>query len=983
MTTPSTSDEIDQLGADVPVAAGVLTQPSQYRYGAGFVDAASGVRFEGHHPLARPDLWSQYLEGLEETYGARNLMVSRNLEELRAGVGVSLFFLGVDSEGRAVSGLRLQGPLDTIHDAVMVEEMAESPEIGVIKERLGDLVASGACEVKGAWSRGGSELGYVSTDLLVHLIIHAAYWLGAESSIATVDERLLAAGYRESYEPISFVPVPYPDERYHTVALSFPRATAFAASSDETRGTLVAEAEQFLESTATVDKDSADPSRATSSHPLVLNPTVAADAAVLQIIRNEPRLIEIDRLYQQVAQLTTLVPALKGGDAEPDAHWVYYPWRRTLVHVVGPRPFSILRLTRNRNKITRDEQAKLASLRIGIVGLSAGHVIAHTLALEGLAGELRLADFDTLELSNMNRIPATMLDLGVNKATIAARRIAELDPYLKVVIQPEGITDENIGAFLDGLDLVIEECDSLDMKLLVREHARARRIPVIMETSDRGVLDVERFDLEPDRPVFHGLLGDIGCDELAGLSLAEKTPYVLRIIGASTASSRGAASLLEVGSTLSGWPQLGSEVTLGAVTAAAAVRRFGLDGDLASGRVHFDVEEILNRLAPVGATGVNAADLLAPAPEDPTLVTGDIIEHVVDAARRAPSGGNVQAWRFEATNGSIDFFYDPDHSHSAMDIDQRGSLVALGAGVLNARVAAAARHRLGPVRIFPEGRYAGQGASHAMANHVATMTLGNERDTALAGLAPYLESRVSNRRLGSPTTIVADDVEALRRAVTAEGGRLHFYSDREQIAQGAKMLGAADRLRFLLPTVHSQMLSEVKWPGQDDLHTGLDVRSLEMDATGLAALELLARGDVMGHLTDWRAGAILAARTEMAVATSSALALITVPRSDPTWYVRGGGALERFWLTAEMLGLGVQPAAPLYVYAVDEIDLLELGGERNLDELDRQARAFAAFWDLEAGESMIMALRVLHAPRPSVHSIRRPLSEVLTRRSAL
>jgi hypothetical protein len=27
-----------------------------------------------------------------------------------------------------------------------------------------------------------------------------------------------------------------------------------------------------------------------------------------------------------------------------------------------------------------------------------------------------------------------------------------------------------------------------------------------METSDRGVLDVERFDLEPDRPIFHGLL---------------------------------------------------------------------------------------------------------------------------------------------------------------------------------------------------------------------------------------------------------------------------------------------------------------------------------------------------------------------------------------------------------------------------------------------------------------------------------------------
>jgi len=157
-------------------------------------------------------------------------------------------------------------------------------------------------------------------------------------------------------------------------------------------------------------------------------------------------------------------------------------------------------LDRNRNKLTRAEQARQRTLRIGIVGVSAGHSIAHVLAMEGLAGEIRLADFDVLELSNLNRIPASVLDLGVNKAVVAARRIAEIDPYLHVTVVPEGIRPDNLSVFLDGLDLVIEECDSLDVKMLVREAARERAIPVIMETSDRGVLDVERFDLEPDRP---------------------------------------------------------------------------------------------------------------------------------------------------------------------------------------------------------------------------------------------------------------------------------------------------------------------------------------------------------------------------------------------------------------------------------------------------------------------------------------------------
>ncbi len=104
------------------------------------------------------------------------------------------------------------------------------------------------------------------------------------------------------------------------------------------------------------------------------------------------------------------------------------------------------------------------------------------------------------------------------------------------------------------------------------------------------MLDVERFDLEPERPVFHGLLDGLHSSDLAGLTTAQKAPYVLRILGPGDISSRGAASLIEVGETITGWPQLGSEVTLGAATAAAAVRRIGLTGDLPSGRVRFDVD---------------------------------------------------------------------------------------------------------------------------------------------------------------------------------------------------------------------------------------------------------------------------------------------------------------------------------------------------------------------------------------------------------
>ena len=140
---------------------------------------------------------------------------------------------------------------------------------------------------------------------------------------------------------------------------------------------------------------------------------------------------------------------------------------------------------------------------------SVGHVIAHTLAAQGLCGELRLADFDRIELSTSIGYPPQSWISGATKPEVAARRIAELDPYLRLRALEAGLTSGNVDEFLNGLDIVIEECDSLDIKALLRESARARGIPVLMATSDRGLVDVERFDLEPQRPILHGLLGDV------------------------------------------------------------------------------------------------------------------------------------------------------------------------------------------------------------------------------------------------------------------------------------------------------------------------------------------------------------------------------------------------------------------------------------------------------------------------------------------
>jgi hypothetical protein len=293
------------------------------------------------------------------------------------------------------------------------------------------------------------------------------------------------------------------------------------------------------------------------------------------------------------ARILTL---LGGRPLHQYGRWIYYPWSARLVHVLPREEFRALRSDRNRDKITPEEQDRLRSFRIGIVGLSVGQSVALTMALEGVGGAFRLADFDSLGLSNLNRLRASIADLGVNKSVLAARQLAELDPYLDIQVFPDGVTKDNLDDFFNAggpLDLLIEECDDLYAKVRLREEARRLRVPVLMDTSDRGLIDIERFDLEPDRPLLHGLVGATRANELKGLSPEDRIAFVFKILDYSRLSTRMQGSLLNIHKTLETWPQLGSGVTLGGALTTDVARRLLLGELTCSGRFYVDLEEIL------------------------------------------------------------------------------------------------------------------------------------------------------------------------------------------------------------------------------------------------------------------------------------------------------------------------------------------------------------------------------------------------------
>lgn len=333
-----------------------------------------------------------------------------------------------------------------------------------------------------------------------------------------------------------------------------------------------------------------------------------------ELIKSKPFIHQYDTIDQQLIELYKvrfpdklfvdemdykefLSKEVNGLDLKSYGTWVYYPWTDRLIHLLDENEFFEVRTNRNNNKISLLEQDKLRKKTVGIIGLSVGQSVAMTIAMERICGKLKLADFDTIELSNLNRIRTSVHNLGLSKVVTVAREIAEIDPYIEVDIFPEGLNKENISEFLGGhsgkLDVLLELCDSIEIKLSSRIAAREQGIPVVMETNDRCMVDIERFDLEPNRPILHGLVEGVDVINFNQLSGPEKLELVLKIVDKDRLSSRMTEAFTQIGKTIRSWPQLASSVTMGAGVSTDIVRRILLDEKCESGRWYFDVDDIL------------------------------------------------------------------------------------------------------------------------------------------------------------------------------------------------------------------------------------------------------------------------------------------------------------------------------------------------------------------------------------------------------
>lgn len=121
-----------------------------------------------------------------------------------------------------------------------------------------------------------------------------------------------------------------------------------------------------------------------------------------------------------------------------------------------------------------DAMNTLNNSRVAIFGIGGvGGYTAEALARCGI-GELDLIDSDSVSLSNINRqIYATYSTVGRLKIDVAAERLHDINPHIKVNTYNLFVTTENADAFeYSKYDYIVDAIDTVSGKIAIIENAK-------------------------------------------------------------------------------------------------------------------------------------------------------------------------------------------------------------------------------------------------------------------------------------------------------------------------------------------------------------------------------------------------------------------------------------------------------------------------------------------------------------------------------
>ncbi|WP_407274998.1 HesA/MoeB/ThiF family protein [Halothiobacillus sp. DCM-1] len=170
-------------------------------------------------------------------------------------------------------------------------------------------------------------------------------------------------------------------------------------------------------------------------------------------------------------------------------------------------------------------QERLRAARVLIVGLGGlGSPVSMYLASAGV-GTLVLADFDRVDLSNLQRqIAHDTAGIGQLKTESAAARLRAINPTVQIHTVNDRLTEENLRPWVESVDLVCDCSDNFTLRFALNAVSMAVGKPLVSGAAIRLEGQVSVFDpRDPQSPCYRCLYQEEGeealrCSETGVLS---------------------------------------------------------------------------------------------------------------------------------------------------------------------------------------------------------------------------------------------------------------------------------------------------------------------------------------------------------------------------------------------------------------------------------------------------------------------------------
>ena len=161
-------------------------------------------------------------------------------------------------------------------------------------------------------------------------------------------------------------------------------------------------------------------------------------------------------------------------------------------------------------QIDREGQQKINDSTILIIGMGGlGSPTALYLAAAGV-GHIIIADFDQVELSNLQRqIIHSTSDIGDDKVNSAKAKLLELNPNITVTVANEIMHSDNLASLIKDVDIVLDGTDNFESRFEINKACVECHKPLISAAVIRFEGQISVFKgYEVDQPCYQCLYSE-------------------------------------------------------------------------------------------------------------------------------------------------------------------------------------------------------------------------------------------------------------------------------------------------------------------------------------------------------------------------------------------------------------------------------------------------------------------------------------------